>query len=361
MRSAKRGKGNTEGEMIKTYKKPGKLKKGDTVAIVSPSWGGPSVFPYIYENGLKVLQEWGLKIKEFPTARMDAAFTRANPQVRAKDINDAFADPEVKAVFASIGGDDSVRILPFLDKQLVAENPKILMGCSDTSTLHVFLNLQGVTSLYGPSIMAGFSQMESLPASFKSHVHEMLFEPTDCYDYRPYGTYCDGYPDWACKESVGKVNPMKFDDGWHWLQGAGAVQGELFGGCMEVLEMMKATDFWPPRDFWKNKIFFLETSEEKPSIQFIDHALRNYGMLGVYDKISGFIFSRAMDYSDEEKEELEARIISVVAKEFGKPHLPIVANFDVGHTDPQLVLPLGVKTEIDCAAKQIRLVESWLK
>ena len=84
------------------YKKPERLHKGDTVAIVSPSWGGPSVFPRIYENGLKVLRQWGLKIKEFPTARMDANFLRANPQVRAEDINDAFADPEVKAIFASI-------------------------------------------------------------------------------------------------------------------------------------------------------------------------------------------------------------------------------------------------------------------
>lgn len=69
-----------------------------------PSWGGPSVFPYIYENGLKVLQEWGLKIKEFATARMNAVLLRSNPQLRAKDINDAFADPEIKAIFTSIGG-----------------------------------------------------------------------------------------------------------------------------------------------------------------------------------------------------------------------------------------------------------------
>ncbi len=53
------------------YKKPTKLKKGDSVAIVSPSWGGPSVFQHIYENGLSVLREWGLKIKEFPTARKE--------------------------------------------------------------------------------------------------------------------------------------------------------------------------------------------------------------------------------------------------------------------------------------------------
>jgi muramoyltetrapeptide carboxypeptidase LdcA involved in peptidoglycan recycling len=347
--------------MIMAYKKPAKLNKGDTVAIISPSWGGPSLFPHIYENGLKVLQEWGLKIKEFPTTRMEAGFLRDNPRVRAKDINDAFADPTIKAVFASIGGDDSVRVLPFVDKKIIAENPKILMGYSDTSTLHIFANLQGLVSFYGPSIMAGFSQMESLPESFKQHVREMLFEPKENYEYRSYQKYCDGYQDWANKENIGKVNQLKSDNGWHWLQGRYKVQGELFGGCIEVLEMMKATDFWPAPDFWKGKIFFLETSEEKPSINYIDQVLRNYGMLGVFDKINGFIFSRARDYSDEEKKALEEKIISIVAKEFGKPDLPIIANFDVGHTDPQLVLPLGVKAEIDCANQKISLVEPWLK
>ena len=209
--------------------------------------------------------------------------------------------------------------------------------------------------------MAGFSQMKNLPESFKSHVHDILFEPKDNYEYKPYGKYCDGYLDWSNKENLGKTKPIKTDDGWHWLQGNIKVQGELFGGCIEVLEMMKATDFWPLQDFWKGKIFFLETSEEKPSLHSVDHVLRNYGMLGVFDQISGFIFSRARDYSDDEKNELEEKIISIVAKEFGKPNLPIIANFDVGHTDPQLVLPLGVKAEIDCLAKQISIVEPWLE
>lgn len=341
-------------------KKPARLKKGDKVAIVSPSWGGPSSFPHIYENGIKVLKEWGLEIVEYPTTKMDAGFLRENPQVRAKDINDAFAHPEIKAIFASIGGDDSVRILPFLDKRIIAENPKVLMGYSDTSTLHVFANMQGLVTFYGPSIMAGFSQMESLPESFKSHVHEILFDPKDSYEYKSYGTYCDGYLDWANKENLGKTNPMKSDDGWHWLQGNSVAQGDLFGGCVEVLEMMKATDFWPSKDFWKGKVLFLETSEEKPSIHYIDHVLRNYGMLGIFDQIRGFIFSRARDYSDEEKKELEEKIISIVAKEFNRSDLPIVANFDIGHTDPQLVMPLGVKIEIDCQAKKVSLIEPWL-
>ncbi len=342
------------------YQKPRKLKPGDTVGIVSPSWGGPSLFPHIYENGLKVLREWGLVIKEFPTARKDDVFLRANPQFRANDLNDAFADPEVKAIFASIGGNDSVRILPFVDKKLVADNPKILMGYSDTSTLHVLANLQGLVTFYGPSIMAGFSQMESLPANFKAHVQAMLFEPKESYDYQPYGQYSDGYPDWSNKANLGQVNPPKVDDGWHWLQGEGTIQGELFGGCLEVLEMMKATDFWPPREFWQGKIFFLETSENKPSLHYIDQVLRNYGMQGIFDQIAGLVFCRARDFSESEKLELEANIISVVATEFGRSDLPVIANFDVGHTDPQLILPYGVKAEIDCNRKTIRLIESWL-
>ena len=63
------------------YQKPIKLKRGDVVAVVSPSWGGPSVFPHIYENGLKILREWGLRIKEYPTARAKAEFLRSNPQI----------------------------------------------------------------------------------------------------------------------------------------------------------------------------------------------------------------------------------------------------------------------------------------
>ena len=243
----------------------------------------------------------------------------------------------------------------------IINNPKILIGYSDTSTLHTFASLLGLISFYGPSIMAGFSQMNSLPENFKAHVREILFEPGDNYEYKAYEKYSDGYPDWANKKNLGKVNQLKNNDGWHWLQGDTRVQGELFGGCIEVLEMMKATKFWPSQKFWKNKIFFLETSEEKPSLHYVDHVLRNYGMLGVFDQISGFIFSRARDYSDDEKKELEDKIINIISKEFNKPNLPVVANFDIGHTDPQLILPLGVKAEIDCQNKKVNLVETWLK
>jgi muramoyltetrapeptide carboxypeptidase LdcA involved in peptidoglycan recycling len=103
---------------------------------------------------------------------------------------------------------------------------------------------------------------------------------------------------------------------------------------------------------------FIETSEDKPTLEHIEYELRNYATLGVFDKISGFVFSRARDYTDEEKIELENLILKVINTECHKTDLPIIANFDIGHTDPQFVLPLGIKMEIDYDGKKIRSVEN---
>lgn len=338
--------------------KPSRLRVGDTVAIVSPSWGGPNVFPHIYDNGLEVLRDFGVQIKEYPSARADNDFLARNPRARAKDINDAFADIEVKAIFASIGGDDSIRILPFLDPGVIKRNPKILMGYSDTSTLLTYINQMGLVTFNGPSVMAGFSQAEALPQSFTEHVKTMLFSPPENFEYRSFGAYCDGYLDWRNTENVGKTKELKSDSGWRFLQGSGVVTGELYGGCIEVLEMVNGTDFWASKDFWNGKVLFLETSEDKPSVQRVRRILRNYGMQGIFDRASAILFGRARDYADEEKIEFDQMVLEVIKGEFGNESLPIVTNMDFGHTDPQFILPLGVKAEIDCSKRTFKLVES---
>lgn len=341
---------------------PDRLRPGDMVAIVSPSWGGPSVFPHIYDNGLKVLRAWGLDVREFPTAREDAAYLSANPRARAADINAAFADPSIKAVFASIGGDDSMRILPYLDRDVIAANPKILMGYSDTTTLHTYLALLGMVSFYGPAIMAGFSQMDNLPQSYKAHVHDMLFSPADRYAYTAETHYANHYPDWSDPANTGKVAPMAETDGWRVLQGQGkVVTGTLFGGCIEVLEFLKATPYWPQPAFWDGKILFLETSEEKPGITQVGWMLRNYGLQGVFDRVSGVMFGRARDYSPEEKKELDQTICRIIGTEFSRPDLPVMSNMDFGHTDPQIVLPIGATARMDMPNRGLSLTAPWLR
>lgn len=343
-------------------KKPDRLQPNDKVAILSPSWGGPSVFPKIYELGLKNLKNvFQLEPIEFPTARMDANITYLNPKIRAKDINDAFSDPDIKAIITTIGGDDSIRILPYLDKQIIQKNPKIVMGFSDTAILLTFCNKCGLVTYNGPSIMAGFAQMDNLPIEFKKHIQEILFEAPEKYSYQPYSHWADGYPDWKDDENIGKMNELQKNAGWNWLQGTGKVTGKLFGGCIEVLDFLKGTDYWFEPKFWDNKILFLETSEEKPSVDYVKYQLRNYGMQGIFDRLSGLMFGRARDYTQEEKLKLNEIIKQVVSVEFGNTELSIVTNLDFGHTDPQWILPLGIETEIDYQQKRISLIESPLK
>src|SRR4051812_3044301 len=105
--------------------RPKRLHRGDAVAVVSPSWGGPSLYPKAYELGLHNLeQSLGLRVKEYSTARADADYLAANPLARADDINAAFSDPDVAMIIASIGGDDSVRLLPFIDVENALRHPK---------------------------------------------------------------------------------------------------------------------------------------------------------------------------------------------------------------------------------------------
>jgi len=312
----------------------------------------------VYDLGVRMLEErFGLIVKEYPTARADINFLRWNPKKRADDVNNAFADPEVKGIIATIGGDESIRILPHLDDDVIRSHPKILMGYSDTTTLLTYCTQLGLVTFHGPMIMAGFSQLNALPTAFANHISEILFNPQATYAFSPYDTYFDGYPDWANTTNLGKVKEPKNTPGWSWLQGQSSAKGELFGGCIEVLEFLKGTPYWPKPEFWDGKILFLETSEEKPSVTFVERCLRNYGIQGVFDRISGLLFGRATYYSDMEKKHLNEIILSVVAQEFSRANLPIVSNMDFGHTDPQYIMPLGVLAEIDINRRRFGLLE----
>ncbi len=341
--------------------KPPRLRPGDTVAVLSPSWGGPSVYPDVFDLGLANLRGLlGVDVKEYPTTRMASEELHQNPRRRADDVNAAFADPSIKAVIASIGGDDSIRLLPYLDEDTIAANPKILMGFSDTTTLLTYANLRGLVTFNGPSAMAGFAQLKTLPPSFGAHVHALLTEPTPEYAYAPYAERVTVFQDWGTPSYTGEVG-FTPNDGWCWLQGEGVVRGTLFGGCAEVLEFLKGTPWWPPLDFWEGKLLFLETSEEKPTPAQVKYMLRNYGMQGVLDRIAGLLFARPMLYSPEEREKLHGIIVSVVAGEFGRSDLPVVTEMDFGHEPPQSILPLGVVAEIDCARRTFKLVEACVR
>jgi muramoyltetrapeptide carboxypeptidase LdcA involved in peptidoglycan recycling len=295
-----------------------------------------------------------------PSARADAELLRRQPRRRADDLNAAFADPSVAAIVASIGGDDSIRLLPLLDEAVIAANPKILMGYSDTTTLLLAVRRLGIVTFHGPSVMAGISQMRDLPTAYEAHVRSMLVDADAPRRYPAFDTVVHGYPDWRDAATVGRANPAHPAGDWRVLQGSGRVRGELLGGCLEVLDWLRGTSAWPVAGEWAGRLLFIEPSEEKPAPLQVERILRSFGVEGIFDRITGILVGRPRDHSSEEVVAFESAVVGVVASEFGRPDLPIVANLPFGHTDPQWVLPIGVEAELDLDARTLTLLDPWL-
>ena len=118
--------------------KASKLQYGDKVATVSLSCGGTGTIPHHNQTGKQQYQDkFKLQVVEIQHTLADSEWISRNPEARAEDLMLAFSNPEIKGVISSIGGDDSIRILPFLDLDVIRNNPKVFLGYSDTTITHM--------------------------------------------------------------------------------------------------------------------------------------------------------------------------------------------------------------------------------
>ena len=341
--------------------KPRRLRPGDRIAAVSLSWGGPATFPHRYQAGKQQLQdEFGLTVVETPHALKDASWLERNPRARADDLMAAFADPSIKAIISTIVGEDSIRLLPYLDLHVIRSNPKIFMGYSDTTITHMVCFKAGLVSFYGPAMMAGFAENGGLFPYMVHSVRKTLFSSATIGKLEPnQAGWTVEFLDWAEPENQSKKRTLNPSTGWKVLQGQGTWQGRLIGGCFEVLDWLRGTDFWPEPETWKGAILFLETSEEAPSPSAVLRGLRCYAAMGILKELSGILFARpGGQVPIEQFDEYDQAILQVVAEEEDLRNLPIISHMDFGHTDPMLILPYGLQAEIDCKTGRVALLEN---
>lgn len=335
-----------------------RLRKGDRVAIVAPSSGLAPTIPGVYRRGLEALRELGLETVELPSATMSSEQLYRSPQLRSRDLGEALVRADIRGIVSVIGGYESVRLLPLLRSSDFANHPTFIMGGSDATTYLLFARRAGIAGFYGPSVMAGLSQMNDLPDEYRLHLERFLFEPWTSYEYAAYPSYTHGYTGWNGENPGGIQQLQPSGEGWGTLQGDCPVEGHLFGGCIEVLEFIKGTPYWPPPGFFDDAVLFLETSEEKPSPQRVGYMLRNYGVAGVLRRIAALLLGRPKDYSTSEVIRLHETVRSIVSDEFGLDELPIIGNVDFGHTDPKMIIPIGCRVRVDPANSRITLLES---
>ncbi|MGM0942217.1 MAG: S66 family peptidase [Bacillota bacterium] len=342
-------------------KKPERLKKGDRIATISPSWGGAGD-PELrrrYEQGVKRLEDvFGLEVVAMPNSLKGSDYVYKNPQARANDIMTAFKDKSIKAIIANIGGDDSIRLLPFIDFDVMKNNPKILLGYSDVTIPHLFCYKAGITSFYGPAILTDFAENVEMHAYTVESIKQTLFSREPIGEIKPAKAWTSEYLDWAVESNNQIQRTMQHNNGYELLQGSEVVSGRLIGGCIEVLEIAKGTELWPAKKDWEDSIIFFETSEVKSSPDLLKSWLRNYAAQGILQAANGIVFGKPKDeaYFAEYKE-----VIQLVMQEYQLEDLPILYNLNFGHTEPKIVLPYGAMAEINCDRQTFTILESGVK
>lgn len=332
---------------------PDRLKIGDTVATVSLSWGGAGdeKLLYRYETGKKRLEEMGLNVVEMDSTLKGSEYVYNYPEKRAKDLMNAFKDPEIKAIISCIGGDDSIRLLPYIDYEVIRNNPKIFIGYSDTTITHLIMYKAGVRSYYGPSILGEFGEnIEIFPYTLE-YISQIFFEGDSLGFIKPAEFWSGERIEWLY-ENRNFTKLMQKNTGYEVLQGEGIVEGHLLGGCVDVLEMAKGTEIWPDINEFDGAILFLETSEETMSPDNLLYSLRNYGAQKILQRLNGILFGKP--YQNKYYEEYKD-VIRKVLKEYKLETLPVMYNLSFGHNQPMHIIPYGAVARLDLNNKRFSI------
>ena len=202
--------------------KPKKLKKGDKVAIVSLSSGlaGEAMFRHRYELGKKRLEQLGFNVVTMKNALKGIEYLYNHPEKRAEDFMEAIVDKDIKGIICNIGGDDTIRLLPYIDFEAIANNPKVFMGYSDTTINHFVMQKAGVVSYYGPAVMTDFAENNSMHTYTLKYINEVLLENSEDIVIKSSDKWTCEYHDWAIEENDNiprKMNEEKY--GYEVLQG----------------------------------------------------------------------------------------------------------------------------------------------
>ena len=338
---------------MKELRKPFKLCKGDTIAVVSPchGWAGDAKIRWKYELGVSRLQEIGLNVVPAPNALKGSGYLSENPRARAEDIMWAFENPRVKAIIASVGGNDSIKIIPFIERALINENPKILIGYSDVMNLHILAYQCGLSSFYGCNLLVSVAEAQGWHAYSKKWFEKVLFSDSEIGVVEPSKewTYEDSdYFDPSHKRTYYPNN------GYELVQGEGTVKGRLFGGHTGLKELDDTSLMLCAEDF-KDTILFLEDIPEFFTPEFIKDFLKWLDRMGALEGINGIIMGRANENTDfiEQK-----KAVRDVLSHVGMEKLPVLYGVNFGHSSPVCVLPYGAEAEINCENMLFSILES---
>lgn len=336
--------------MVTDVVTPAPLHPGDRVAILSPAWAAPAYFPQLHQQAMdRVRRLLDLEPVEFPTT----ATMGCSPQQRADDINAAFADPSIRAILTTVGGDDQITVTPFLDPDLAQADPKPFFGYSDNTNISNWLWRNGVGSFYG-----GATQVHLGPAQVDDlHLRTLkaaLFGGGDVVLTTPEESEDFGF-DWSDPAALTTPAPRTPAPPVEFIGSDNVVRGRTWGGCLEVLDQLALAGRLPDAAELEGTILIFETSEIMPPPDFVGRWIRAMGERGYFHAASGVAFAQPVvadrdnpaphEYLDARREAYAEYLLSNIARY--RTDLTVCLNVPFGHTRPQAILPYGGEITLD--------------
>ena len=303
---------------------PPKLKKGDEIRIIAPSGSLTRVRTDVLERSLAYLAENGFRVTYSTNCREMDSFSSSSVESRAADLHEAFADPDVKAVMACIGGFNVNQILPYIDYDLIRANPKILCGYSDiTALLNAVYARTGLVTYHAPHLAAlGFLRE-------REYTHKYL-------------TAC------LMNEDPVSVTPSETAGSYTVLQ-EGTCEGEIVGGNLCTLNLLQGTPYMPDL---RDKILFIEDDNimgDYFPYEF-DRNLQSLLQVSGAESVGGIVFGRF-----DESCRLTEDTIRAIVKGKVPAGIPVVFGTDFGHVFPMISFPVGGRVKLSANGEGIDL------
>jgi muramoyltetrapeptide carboxypeptidase len=330
--------------------RPPKLGPGDLVGIAAPgvpfSIPVPPALEGPFQRGMAELRRLGFRVRVGDHVRRPRAAPDVPARERTADLNALLADPEVKAIICLAGGSGANAVLPLLDWAAITRRPKIIMGYSAITALLLGITARtGLVTFHGPMVLDGFSELPALLPYTREQLERVLCTAQPTGVLRPPPTWTTDFP------RDDRPRRLQLNPGWRWLR-PGQAHGPLLGGNLAEIRTLVGTPYWPA---FGGAILFLEEVKygTLSPLGAIDESLAHLRMLGVFEAIAGLVVGKVNDLTASEAQLFEQLILRhTTASTF-----PILSQVDLGHTDPRLILPLGVRATLDSELDIFRLDE----
>ncbi|RHZ64924.1 uncharacterized protein CDV56_107096 [Aspergillus thermomutatus] len=328
---------------------PKPLKKGATIAFVSPSLRLNDVFPTAIERGKAYLESLGFQVEILFTSLPADATIADSVRMRCDELHKAFLDSTVTAIICTCGGSHANELLSSLDYALIRSHPKIFVGYTDITFLHFAIQTcTGLRTFYGPTVLSDLSDFPA-PMSFTiDHFLHVLSGQGNPVGPLPRSAICTvEHNDFFFGNEASENRRETVDTPpWRWIR-KGRATGHLYGGTVVCVVRLLGSPYVPSS--WKGKILFLETAMgddmHRPyNVANFRKSLADLALAGVLRDISGLVIGRGYKYDEQRQDDLAAVILQVfdaIVDRDRDEELPILMNVDFGHTSPLLTLPLG--------------------